>query len=58
MTSKARKPYRKPEVTQVKLVSKEAVLASCKTATSGDPAITFTMFCGDLSGAGCNALIS
>ncbi len=31
MADKARKPYHKPEVTKVKLVPEEAVLATCKT---------------------------
>ncbi len=29
-----RKPYKKPEITQVRLTVEEAVLAACKTRTS------------------------
>ena len=35
MNSKERKPYRKPEIEQVKLVPREAVLTVCKTASAG-----------------------
>jgi hypothetical protein len=33
MRDKTKRTYQKPELTQVKLVPEEAVLATCKTAT-------------------------
>jgi hypothetical protein len=47
MENKAKKPYIKPEVTQVQMVAEEAVLAVCKDgAASGacipDPVCSFT----------------
>ena len=34
--TRARRPYRKPQLEQVQLVAEEAVLAGCKTRTSGN----------------------
>jgi hypothetical protein len=37
MNDQPKKPYVKPEVTQVDLVPEEAVLGNCKTANSSGP---------------------
>jgi hypothetical protein len=42
---KAKKPYKKPEIKQVKLEVGEAVLAGCKAST-GDPTGKFPKNCG------------
>ena len=48
MSSKPRKPYRKPRIEQVKLVPEEAVLSACKTLSGGGENTTGNcMFDGD-----------
>jgi hypothetical protein len=36
MDKKERRPYHKPEIKQVRLLSKQAVLATCKTGIGGE----------------------
>jgi hypothetical protein len=40
MSTKSRKPYKKPQINQVKLVVDEAVLAGCKVQAGNPGAVT------------------
>lgn len=44
---KGKKPYAKPEVTQVPLRPEEAVLGACKTASGSGPTGTCGTTCSD-----------
>ena len=37
MQKKAKRPYKKPEISKVRLVPEEAVLAGCKISGTGKP---------------------
>ena len=59
MTRKDRKPYRKPEVTRVRLAAEEAVLAGCKIGGSVIAVAGWSANCLDEAQAvQCSALTS